>query len=92
VEPINPCVTNTPKKTPPFRQLKFGRKTARSTSTKGTTTGGASLGSTSQVYTSRGGSSSMFRMAGHDPTISLPEFKGEVAEDPKKHLFICANI
>ena len=25
VEPINPCVTNTPKKTPAFRQLNFGR-------------------------------------------------------------------
>jgi hypothetical protein len=25
VEPINPCVTNTPKRTPPFRQSKFGR-------------------------------------------------------------------
>jgi hypothetical protein len=23
VEPINPCVTNTPKRTPPFRQLQF---------------------------------------------------------------------
>jgi hypothetical protein len=26
VEPINPCATNTPKITPPFRQLNFGRK------------------------------------------------------------------
>jgi hypothetical protein len=25
VEPINPCATNTPKRTPPFRQPKFGR-------------------------------------------------------------------
>jgi hypothetical protein len=42
VEPINPCVTNTPKITPPFRQPNFGRrKTAGSTSTQGTTTGGA---------------------------------------------------
>jgi hypothetical protein len=24
VEPINPCVTNTPKRTPPFRQPNFG--------------------------------------------------------------------
>jgi hypothetical protein len=24
VEPINPCVTNTPKRTPPFRQPQFG--------------------------------------------------------------------
>jgi hypothetical protein len=43
VEPINPCVTNTPRRTPPFRQLNFGRrKTKGSTSTQGKTTGGAS--------------------------------------------------
>jgi hypothetical protein len=48
VEPINPCATNTPKRTTSFRQLDFGRrKTTRSTSTQGTTTGGASLGITS---------------------------------------------
>jgi hypothetical protein len=45
VEPINPCVTNTPKRTPPFRQPKFGGSlTAGSTSTQGETTGGASSG------------------------------------------------
>jgi hypothetical protein len=94
VEPINPCATNTPKRTPPFRQPKFrGSPTARSTSTLGATTGGASSGSTSQVSTPRGGgSSSVFRMAGHDPTIRLPEFRGEATEDPEKHLFICAKI
>jgi hypothetical protein len=71
VEPINPCVTNTPKRTPPFRQPKFGGSpTIGSTSTQGATTGGSSSGSTSQVSTPRrGGSSSVFRMAGHDPTI-----------------------
>jgi hypothetical protein len=48
VEPINPCTTNTPKITPSFRQSNFKRrKIARSTSTQGTTTGRASLGSTS---------------------------------------------
>jgi hypothetical protein len=26
VEPINPCATNTPKRTPPFRQWNFGRR------------------------------------------------------------------
>jgi hypothetical protein len=26
VEPINPCMTNTPKRTPPFRQPNFGRR------------------------------------------------------------------
>jgi hypothetical protein len=84
VEPINPCATNTPKRTPPFRQPNFGRrKTTGSTSTQGTTTGGASSGSISQVSTPCRGSSSTFRMAGHDPTIRLPEFKGEASEDPR---------
>jgi hypothetical protein len=93
VEPINPCATNTPKRIPPFRQPDFGRrKTAGSTSTQGTTTGGASSGSPVQVSTPRGGNSSAFRMAGHDPTIRLPEFKGEASEDSEKHLFICEKI
>jgi hypothetical protein len=93
VEPINPCATNTPRKTPPFRQLNFGRrKTTRSTSTQGTTTGGASSRSISQVSTLRGGSSSTFRMAGHDPTIRLLEFRGEATKDHEKHLFICEKI
>jgi hypothetical protein len=93
VEPINPCTTNTPIRTPPFRQPNFGRrKTARSTSTQGISTGGASSGSISQVSTPCGGSSSTFWMAGHDPTIRLPEFNGEALEDPEKHLFICENI
>jgi hypothetical protein len=35
VEPINPCVTNTPERTPPFRQPNFsGRNTTGSTSTQ----------------------------------------------------------
>jgi hypothetical protein len=43
LEPINPCATNTPKRTPPFRQPKFGGSpTVGSTSTQGETTGGAS--------------------------------------------------
>jgi hypothetical protein len=93
VEPINPCATNTPKRTPSFRKHKFRRsQTIGSTSTQGTTTEGGSSGSTSQVSTPRRGSSSTFKMAGHDPTIRLPEFKGEASEDPEKHLFICENI
>jgi hypothetical protein len=93
VEPINPCATNTPERTPPFRQPNFnGRNAVGSTYTQGETTGGASLGSISQGSTPHRGSSSTLRMAGHDPTIRLPEFKGEVSEDPKKHLFICENI
>jgi hypothetical protein len=93
VEPINPCSTNTPKRTPPFRQPNFrGSLIARSTSTQGATTRGASLGSTSQVSTPCRGSSSTFRMAGHDSTIRLPDFWGEATEDPEKHLLICAKI
>jgi len=94
VEPINPCVNNTPKRTPPFRKLKFGGiLTARSTSTVGATTRGSISGSTSQVSTPcSGGSSLVFRMAGHDPTIRLPEFQGDTTEDPENHLFICAKI
>jgi len=31
-------------------------------------------------------------MVRHDPTIWLPEFKGEASEDPEKHLFIREKI
>jgi hypothetical protein len=52
VEAIKPCATNTPKRTPPFRQPNFGRrKTVGSTSTQGSKIGGASSRSTSQVST-----------------------------------------
>jgi hypothetical protein len=93
VEPIKPCVTNTQKRTPPFTKMNFrGILTTGSTSIEGETTRGASSSSTSQVSTPcKGGSSSIFRMAGHNPTIRLPEFQGEVAEDPKKN-FICVKI
>jgi len=93
VEPTNACVTNTPIIRPSFRQPNFGRrKTTGSTSTQGTTNGGASPGSNSQVSTSCRGSISTFKMVGHDPTIRLLEFKGEASEDPEKHMFICENI
>jgi hypothetical protein len=76
VEPINSCATNTPKRTPSFRQPKFrGSPTAESTSTQGETTGGSSSGNLSQVYTPcGGGSSSIFGMEGQHPTIRLLEF------------------
>jgi hypothetical protein len=76
LEPIKPCVTNTPKIKPPFRQPKFGGSMKeRSTSIVGETTRGISLGSISQVSTPRNrGSSSVFKMEGHDPTIRLLEF------------------
>jgi hypothetical protein len=94
VEPTTPCETNTPKRTPKFRKSNFsGRKTTRNTSKQGTSTGGAISGSNNQIFTSRGGSSStQFKMVGHDPTIRLPESRGEASEDPKKHLFICEKI
>jgi hypothetical protein len=94
VEPINPGATNTPKRTPPFRQPKFrGSPTVGSTSTQRETIGGASSGNLSQVFTLHGGgSSSVFGMVGHNPTIRLLEFRGEAVEDPEKHLFICAKI
>jgi hypothetical protein len=93
VEPINPCATNTPERTPSFQQPNFsGRNTTGSASTQGETTRGASSRSISQGSTPHGGSSSSFSMVGHDPTIRLPEFKGEAFEDPKKHLFICEKI
>jgi hypothetical protein len=42
VEPITPCVNNTPGRSPPFRQPNFsGRKIAESTSSQGPTTRGA---------------------------------------------------
>jgi hypothetical protein len=74
VEPITPCATNTPERTPPFRKPNFsGRKTTGNTSKQGETTGGASSGSSSQISTPhRGSSSTQFNMAGHDPTIRLP--------------------
>jgi hypothetical protein len=94
VEPITPCVTSTPERTPTFRQLNIsGKKTAGSTSKQGATTRGESSGSGSEISTSRRGSSStQFMMVGHDPTIRLPEFRGEASKDPEKHLFICKNI
>jgi hypothetical protein len=94
VEPINPCATNTPKRTPLFRQPKFkGSPTTGSTLTKRETTREASSGNLSQLPTPCGGvNSSLFGMARHDPTIRLPYFRGEAVEDPEKHLFICAKI
>jgi hypothetical protein len=58
VEPITPCETSTPERTPPFRKLNFsGRKKEGSTYKQGATTGGASSGSGIQISTSHEGSS-----------------------------------
>jgi hypothetical protein len=87
VEPINPCATNTPKRTPTFRQPNFRRrKIVGNISTRGTKTRGASSGSNSQVSTPIRGSSSTFNMEGHDPTIRFPQFKGEVLEYSEKKI------
>jgi hypothetical protein len=73
VEPINPCATNTPIRTPLFRQLKlWRRKTTISRSTQGKTTRGSISGRINQVSTPPRGSISTFKMAGHDPIIKLP--------------------
>jgi hypothetical protein len=46
-----------------------------------------------QVYTlCGGGSSKSFTMAGQDPTLRLPEFRGDGSDDLEKHLLICENI
>jgi hypothetical protein len=94
VEPTTPCVTNTLERTPAFRKLNFsGRKIAGSTSKQGETTGGAILGSNSQISTPhKDNISTQFKMAGHDPKIRLPKFQGEASEDPEKKLFICEKI
>jgi hypothetical protein len=91
---VNPCTTNTPKRTPSFRQLNFsGRKIAGSAPNQGAATGGAISGNSSQVSTPRRShSSSPFKMVGHDPNIRLLEFWGVASKDPEKNLFICENI
>ena len=72
VEPINPCATNTPERTPPFRQPNFsGRNTTGNTYTP-----------------HGGSSSKQLKMERHDPTIKLPLFQGEASEDPENNLFI----
>ena len=49
--------------------------------------------STSQVSTLHGGgSTTKFTMEGQDPTIRLPEFRGDGSDDLEKNLFICEKI
>ena len=94
MEPTTPCVTNTPERTPMFRQPNFrGRGLTGQGLNQGKSIGGAILGSNSKLSTSHGGSSStQFKMAGQDPTIRLLEFQGEAPEDPENNLLICENI
>ena len=94
MEPITLCATNTPEIKPSFRKPNFsGRKIARNASKRGAATGGSSSGSNNQIYTlCRGSSSTQFKMVGHDPTIRVPEFRGEASKDPENNLFICEKI
>jgi hypothetical protein len=94
VEPTTPCATNTPERTPAFRQPNFsGRKKTGNAPNQGASYGGAISGSNNQLSTPhRGSSSTRFKMAGHDPMIRLPDFRGEASKDPEKHLFICEKI
>jgi hypothetical protein len=66
----------------------IGLGSSHSASIRGSNSGNISQGSTLR----RGSSPTQFAMAGHDPTIRLPEFRGEATKDPEKHLFICAKI
>jgi hypothetical protein len=94
VEPTTPCVTNTPERTPTFRQPNFsGRRTIGHGPNQVKSNGGEISGSNSQLSTPRRGSSStQFKMAGHDPMIKLPEFRGEASKNPEKYLFIYEKI
>jgi hypothetical protein len=87
-------VTNTPERTSAFRQPNFsGRGETGQGSNQGKATGGASSGSKIQLSTPHESSSStQFKMAGQDPTIRLPEFRGEASEDLVKNLFIYEKI
>jgi hypothetical protein len=59
VEPTTPCETNTPERTPTFRQPNFsGIKATGQGSNQGKSTGEASSGSNSQFSTPHIGSSS----------------------------------
>jgi hypothetical protein len=77
VEPTTPCVTNTPERTPTFRQPNFsGRGATGQGSNQGQSTRGESSGSNSQLSTPHGGSSStQFKMAGQDPTSDYQSFR-----------------
>jgi hypothetical protein len=94
VEPTTPCATDTLEGTQDFRQPIFNRRgVAGQGSNRGKSNVGTSSRSTNQLSKLHGGSSSTrFKMAGVDPTIILPEFRGEDSEDHEKNLFIFENI
>jgi hypothetical protein len=93
VEPTTLCATKTSERKEDFRQPTItSRRCPIGQGTSGNSSGSMSSGSSSQLYTSRGGSTTNFTMPGADPTIWLPEFHGEGSEDPTKNLFIFENI
>jgi hypothetical protein len=91
VEPTTPCATNTTEEEKVVNQQVISGR--RIFAGRGSSRRSASSASSSQVSTLRGdGSSTNFTMAGHDPTIRLPEFRGDGSNDPEKHLFIREKI
>jgi hypothetical protein len=94
VEPITPCATKTSEEEKPVnQQVISGRMIFTGCGSTRNSSRSVSSSSSSQLSTSHeGGSITNFTMEGQDPTIRLPEFRGEESEDPKKHLFICEKI
>jgi hypothetical protein len=75
------------------QQVISGRRIFTGCGSSGNSRRSISSTSNNQVSTPYGGGSTTnFIMEGVDPTIRLPEFRGEGSEDPEKHLFICENI
>jgi hypothetical protein len=94
VEPTTPCATKTNEgRKMVNQQVISGRSIFTGRGSNGISSKSLSSTHSSQVSTPRrGGSSINFTMARLDPTIRLPEFRGEGSEDPHKNLFICENI
>jgi hypothetical protein len=91
VEPTKPCVITTNKEEKPVNQQVISGR--RIFPRCGSSSRSASSTSINQVSTPlEGGSSTNFTMVGLDPTIRLPEFRGDGLDDPEKHFFICEKI
>jgi hypothetical protein len=70
-----------------------GRRFFTGCASSGNSSKSVSSTSSSQVSTlRRGGSKTNFTMAGQDPTIRLPEYRGDGSDDLEKHLFIYEKI
>jgi hypothetical protein len=94
VEPTTPCATKTSEEEKSVnQQVISGRRIFTGRGSSGNSSKSVSSTSSIQVSTPcRGGSTTNFTMAGQDPTIRLPEFRGDGLDDPEKHLFICEKI